>query len=90
MHVKLGVCWFSLYLALTNPTFDEVNGSFGIDIKEQWQKMYCKKRKKKKRLFWDQLNITGPEERIVFGYTRKGGCKSYLFSVAADQRQIRP
>lgn len=90
MHVKLGACCFSLYLALTNPTLDKINGSFGIDIKEQRQKMHCKKRKKKKRLFWDRLNISGREERIVFGYTRKGGCKSYLLSVVAGQEQIRP
>lgn len=89
MHVKPGACWFSPYLTLTNPTLDEKNGCFGIDIKEQRQKMHCKKREKK-NIGLGQTKYLWPGRRIVFGCTRKGGCKSYLLSVAAGQGQIRP
>lgn len=51
--------------------------------------MHCKKREKK-NIGLGQTKYLWPGRRIVFGCTRKGGCKSYLLSVAAGQGQIRP
>lgn len=55
--------------------------------------IYIKKKKVGKiDCVGDRINtcISGLKERIVFGYAREGGCKSYLVSGAAGQRQIRP
>lgn len=74
-----------------SPTLDEINGNFGINIKDWRRKKKNNQTLQKKRgCFGVRINISSLEERIVFGFTRKGGCKSYLFSGAAGLGQIRP
>jgi len=70
-----------------SPTLDEINGNFGINIKDQRKKKIAGK---KRSCFGVRVNISVLEESIVLGFTRKGGCKSYLLSGAAGLGQIRP
>lgn len=88
MHIKQEAWCFSLYLILTNTKLDEINGSFGIDIKELRQKKRSIAKKWGEILFWDRLNISGLEERTVFGFTKKGCYKSYWLCVATGRGHI--